>query len=153
MFGAEAPHNINNHWSATPHGLLQTIADSMATLGSNHLYLGGESFIVLSPEHADVLAKAGWRKRDVRAFLFEHARKPLSQVRIGGMYGPETRRNLWPRWIDHDNDRERIPIARRPEDSGHPGGWRRRSSFGVSAGLGGALGDTQGLGLTGKGNS
>ena len=58
VFGAEAPHNINNHWSATPHGLLQTIADSMATLGSNHLYLGGESIVVLSPEHADVLAQS-----------------------------------------------------------------------------------------------
>jgi hypothetical protein len=116
VFGAEAPHNINNHWSATPHGLLQTVADTMATLGSNHLYLGGESFLVLGPEHADVLARAGWTKRDVRAFLFEHARKPLVQVKIGGMYGPETRRNLWPRWIDHDDDQTCVPIARRADD-------------------------------------
>jgi hypothetical protein len=116
VFGAEAPHNINNHWSSTPQGLLQTMADSMSTLGSNHLYLGGESMLALGPEHAAVLANAGWTKRDVRAFLFEHARKPLSQVKIGGMYGPETRRNLWPRWIGHDNEQERIPIARRAED-------------------------------------
>jgi hypothetical protein len=116
VFGAEAPHNINNHWSATPHGLLRTVADSMATLGSNHLYLGGESFVVLGPEHADVLFKAGWTKRDVRVFLYDQARKPLTQVKMGGMYGPETRRNLWPRWIDHDNPEERIPIARRAED-------------------------------------
>jgi hypothetical protein len=116
VFGAEAPHNINNHWSATPHGLLRTIADSMATLGSNHLYLGGESFVVLGPEHADVLAQAGWTKRDVRAFLYDQARKPLPQAKIGGMYGPETQRNLWPRWIDHENEAERIPIARRAED-------------------------------------
>jgi hypothetical protein len=116
VFAAEAPHNINNHWSATPHGLLQTVADTMATLGSNHLYLGGESFLVLGPEHADVLARAGWTKRDVRAFLFEHARKPLVQVKIGGMYGPETRRNLWPRWIDHDDDQTCVPIARRADD-------------------------------------
>jgi hypothetical protein len=116
VFGAEAPHNINNHWSATPLGLLRTIADTMATLGSNHLYLGGESFVVLGPEHADVLAQAGWSKRDVRAFLYDQARKPLTQVKIGGMYGPETQRNLWPRWIDHENEAERIPIARRAED-------------------------------------
>jgi hypothetical protein len=116
VFGAEAPHNINNHWSATPHGLLRTIADTMATLGSNHLYLGGESFVVLGPEHAELLARAGWAKRDVRAYLFEQARKPLRQVKIGGMYGPESQRNLWPRWIDHENEAERIPIARRAED-------------------------------------
>ena len=63
-----------------------------------------------------MLAKAGWTKRDVRAFLYDQARKPLTQVKIGGMYGPETQRNLWPRWIDHQNDAERIPIARRVED-------------------------------------
>jgi hypothetical protein len=116
VFGAEAPHNINNHWSATPHALLRTIADTMATLGSNHLYLGGESFVVLGPEHAEVLARAGWSKRDVRTLLFEQARKPLAEVKLGGMYGPDTRRNLWPRWIEHDNELERIPIARRAED-------------------------------------
>lgn len=116
VLGAEAPHNINNHWSATPHGLLRTVADTMATLGSNHLYLGGESFLVLGPEHAEVLAQAGWTKRDVRTFLFEQARKPIAQLQLGGMYGPETRRNLWPRWIDHDNDQERVPIARRADD-------------------------------------
>jgi len=116
VFGAEAPHNINNHWSATPHGLLRTIADSMATLGSNHLYLGGESFVVLGPEHAAVLAQAGWSKHDVRIFLYDQARKPLTQVKIGGMYGPETQRNLWPRWLDQTNEAERVPIARRAED-------------------------------------
>jgi hypothetical protein len=116
VFGAEAPHNINNHWSATPHGLLQTIADSMATLGTNHLYLGGESFVVLGPEHAAVLAQASWTKHDVRIFLYDQARKPLTQVKIGGMYGPETQRNLWPRWLDQANESERIPIARRAED-------------------------------------
>lgn len=116
VFGAEAPHNINNHWSHTPHGLLRTIADTMATLGSNHLYLGGESFVVLGPEHAEVIARAGWTKRDVRSFLYDQARQSISQVKMGGMYGPETRRNLWPRWIDHENPQERIPIARRAED-------------------------------------
>jgi hypothetical protein len=114
VFGAEA-HITSIIIGAPPHGLLQTIADTMATLGSNHLYLGGESFVMLGPEHADLLAKAGWAKRDVRAYLYEQARQPLTQVKIGGMYGPETRRNLWPRWIDHDNEAERIPIARRPD--------------------------------------
>jgi len=116
VFAAEAPHNINNHWSYAPRDLLRTIADCMATLGSNHMYLGGESFVVLGPEHAALLAAAGWTKAEVRAFLFEHARRPLAQLRIGGMYGPETRRNLWPRWIDHEHDSEMVPLARRPED-------------------------------------
>jgi hypothetical protein len=63
-----------------------------------------------------VLARAGWSKRDVQAFLYDQARKPLPLVKLGGMYGPETQRNLWPRWIDQANEAERIPIARRAED-------------------------------------
>jgi hypothetical protein len=116
VFGAEAPHNINNHWSHTPRDLLRTIASAMVSLGSNHLYLGGESFVVLGPEHAALLAAAGWTKADVRAFLYEQARQPLAQLKLGGMYGPETRRNLWPRWIDHEDPGEMVPIARRPDD-------------------------------------
>src|SRR4029450_10238866 len=72
--------------------------------------------VVRARAHPASRAKPKWSKRDVRPFLFEHARKPLAQVKIGGMYGPETRRNLWPRWMDHENERSSIPIARRLED-------------------------------------
>jgi hypothetical protein len=88
----------------------------MATLGSNHMYLGGECLVVFSPEHAATIAASGWRKHDVRTFLYAQARQPLHRLRVGGMYGAETQRNLWPRWVDHDDPEALVPLGRRAED-------------------------------------
>jgi hypothetical protein len=78
--------------------------------------LGGECVVIFSPEHASMIATAGWKKQDVRAFLYERARKPLHLLKLGGMYGADTRRNLWSRWVDHDNPDAMIPPTRHPED-------------------------------------
>jgi hypothetical protein len=139
VYGAEAPHNINNQTADNPYDLLRTIASMMANLGSNHPYLMGESMVVLSPEHARVCADAGWRRAEVRQFLFETARVRHGDLRMGGIYGADTGKNPWPRWLDRSSDDTRIPVARRPEDilvivAGGPGrhslyipGWGTRS--------------------------
>ena len=140
VYGAEGPHNINNQMTDSPHTLLLTIASMMANLGSNHPYLMGESYVVLCPEHAEVCAKAGWRKADVKQFLFEHARVQHRRLKNGGIYGPETMKyNTWPRWIDRSDDDVMVPICRRADDitivvAGGPGrhsaylpGWASRS--------------------------
>jgi hypothetical protein len=139
VYGAEAPHNINNQTADNPYDLLRTIASMMANLGSNHPYLMSESMVVLSPEHARVCAEAGWRKRDVRDFLFETARVRLGDLKQGGLHGARTEMNPWPRWLDQANDETRVPVARRPDDlivivAGGPGrhslyvpGWGTRS--------------------------
>jgi hypothetical protein len=139
VYGAEAPHNINNQTSDNPQDLLTTIASVMANLGSNHPYLMSDSLVVLSPEHARVCAGAGWRKRDVQQFLFETARVRHGDLKLGGLYGAQTEKYPWPRWLDRTSDETRIPIARRPEDilvivAGGPGrhsaylpGWGTRA--------------------------
>ncbi|MHB8577434.1 MAG: hypothetical protein ACYDCQ_19145, partial [Dehalococcoidia bacterium] len=139
VYGAEAPHNINNQTADNPYDLLNTIASMMANLGSNHPYLMSESVVVLSPEHAKVCAEAGWRKADVRQYLFETARVRHGDLRAGGLYGRQTEKYPWPRWLDRSSDDTRIPIARRPDDiivivAGGPGrhslyipGWGTRS--------------------------
>lgn len=117
VYGGEGLHNVNNQMVNSPVDLLITMASMMATLGSNHSYLMGESFVVLGPEHADVCAKAGWKKSDVRQFLFERARVPHRLLKLGGIYGPETEKyDVWPRWIDRSKDDELVPIARRADD-------------------------------------
>jgi hypothetical protein len=116
VYPAEAPHNINNHGSQNARDLLTVVADCLATLGSNHMYLGGECFLVFSPEHAATIAASGWRKQDVRAFLYEHARQPVRLLQVGGMYGTETHRNLWPRWVNREDPEALVPPVRRAED-------------------------------------
>ncbi len=76
---SEAPHNINDHGSATPDGILTTVAGTAATVGSNNIYLGGEPLVVLGPEHAATLAGGGWSKTDFKRALWERARVPLSR--------------------------------------------------------------------------
>ncbi|MGI8550114.1 MAG: hypothetical protein ACR2PL_04825 [Dehalococcoidia bacterium] len=139
VYGAEAPHNINNQTADNPYDLLRTIASVMANLGSNHPYLMSESFVVLSPEHARVCSDAGWRKRDVQQYLFEKARVRLGDLKAGGLYGAQTEKYPWPRWLDRADDETLVPVARRPEDlvvlvAGGPGrhsaylpGWGTRS--------------------------
>src|SRR5262249_40447933 len=46
VFAAEAPHNVNNHASDNPHDLLDTVADTLATLGNTNVYFMSESLVV-----------------------------------------------------------------------------------------------------------
>jgi hypothetical protein len=76
--GSEAPHNINDHGSSTPEGILTTVAGSVATVGSNNIYLGGEPLVILGPEHAATVAGGGWSKNDFKRALWERAQVPLA---------------------------------------------------------------------------
>jgi hypothetical protein len=77
--GSEAPHNINDHGSSTPEGILTTVAGTVATVGSNNIYLGGEPLVILGPEHAATVAGGGWSKDDFKRALWERAQVPLSR--------------------------------------------------------------------------
>ena len=53
--------------------LLATFAWSMAIPGCNNIHVMGDVLLVLRPEHADIIASAGWSKNDVRSYLYELA--------------------------------------------------------------------------------
>ena len=73
----ENPHNINDHWAVSAEELLTTIAGTMKTMGSNNFLMQyGEPIIALGPEHAATIAKGGFSKSDVKAFIHENARIP-----------------------------------------------------------------------------
>ena len=63
VIGADAPMNINDASSTSAEGVLHSIAYSMITPGSNNALRGGEPLVVLSPEHADLIARDGWSKQ------------------------------------------------------------------------------------------
>ena len=116
VFAAEAPHNINNHAANDPRSLLLTVADTMCTLGNNNMYLASECVLVLGVEHARIIADAGWTRRHIQYFLYERARRPVRELALGGMYGPDVGRNLWSGWVDRGDPEERVPVARVPDD-------------------------------------
>ncbi len=99
----EGPHNMLDQQSADPARLLGTFASSMATLGSNAAYVAtAETLLLLNPEHARLLAAAGWSRRDVREFLFDAARNPRADLRGRGL-AP-----IWPTWFDAA---DRVPVV------------------------------------------
>ncbi len=80
VVAAESPHNVNDHGSTTGDSILNTIAQTMATVGNNNLYVGGDTFIVLGPEHARTIADSGFSRKDVQNYLYEHARVPVDRI-------------------------------------------------------------------------
>lgn len=70
--------NVENHGGNTPEAILDTIANAMANYGCIST---GQSVVVLSPEHAEIVARPGWSKAQVREYLFEHAKHPREDIR------------------------------------------------------------------------
>src|SRR6202034_1603831 len=75
---AEAPHNINDPWSTSGMSLLHVIAGSMSQPGANN-HPRGDVVLVLGPATAATLGKGRLSKKDIREYLFEHARTPVSE--------------------------------------------------------------------------
>lgn len=64
--------HIEARHTSEPEQLALDLADSVRRTGALiHEYTS--ALLVLTPEHADVFASAGWSKDDLRRFVFEHA--------------------------------------------------------------------------------
>jgi hypothetical protein len=111
-YGCEAPHNIQDHYSNSALGILATIAGSMGQAGSNNILGAGWPLLSLGPEHAATIAGDGFSKRQVKEYLFEHARFPLARL------SPEYRRAQRERRGIADAPDTMIPIVRAADDLG-----------------------------------
>ncbi len=76
----EGPHNINDHGSSDGESILNTVAQTMATAGNNNLYVGGDTFVIFGPEHAQTVAASGYSRSDVQDYLYEHARVATERI-------------------------------------------------------------------------
>ena len=75
---------VYNQLASTPEPLLLCFADALCNLGSPNLRGYNESLVVFAGEHAELLGQSGWSKRDVKAFLIEHARRPIADLKRAG---------------------------------------------------------------------
>ncbi len=129
VYGAESPHNVNDHQCLTAHTVLGTIASVMSTIGSNNAACidMGDVLVVLGPEHAQTIFAGGMTRRDVQRFLYERARNAVGHLRNRAQWNMER----WPKWIDQESDETLVPIVGQPEDI-HvmvAGGAGKHSSF------------------------
>ncbi|MGH7413900.1 MAG: hypothetical protein ACREKJ_06840, partial [Candidatus Rokuibacteriota bacterium] len=105
----EGPHNIQDHFSYTGLGILKVVAGAMGQAGSNNILAGGHPLLSLGPEHAATIARDGFTKRQVKEFLFEHARFPLARL------GDEYRAHLIQRGAKDAPD-TMVPAVRSADD-------------------------------------
>jgi hypothetical protein len=107
--GCEGPHNIQDHYSNTATGVLRIVAGAMGQAGSNNLLGLGSPVLSLGPEHAATIAREGFSKKQVKEYVFEHARFPL------GRLGEEYRRYFVDSRKRVDDPGTLLPIANSPE--------------------------------------
>ncbi|HEY3098578.1 MAG TPA: hypothetical protein VGL14_06700 [Methylomirabilota bacterium] len=115
VYGGEPPHNVNDHVSTTASGILTTVCDTAVSLGSNVGWYFSQSqlLVVLGPEHARTIADDGLTRGDVQRFVYEHARLPLGQLKLAGMWGMHD----WPAWMNAVTDPEALmPQVPSPDD-------------------------------------
>ena len=114
IFGVAGTHNILEQTSTSAQNLLVVIAGSMTPLGINNMTIGGEVLLVMSPEHAKLIKKCGFSKDDVKKFLYDYARVPLS------MFPEETKQKQLfkrrPKWFTNVPDHFSVPVVDYPED-------------------------------------
>jgi hypothetical protein len=85
------------------------MCSSIAAIGTNNAYLYGEPVLCLGPEHAAILARDGYGKREIREHLFRHARIPRAEWMSAGMFGMPGSGNT------HFPNDPALPMFRKPE--------------------------------------
>jgi hypothetical protein len=119
VFACEGPHSVFCY--GTPEEMLHVLTDSMCSLGNNNMHVMGQMLVILNPLNAEEFAKRGWSKRDVRQYLWEHARRSIGDVRACGIVHEQFRKmeqdaGRYPLRYDLVNPTTRVPVTRDPED-------------------------------------
>ena len=79
VVGAEGLMNMNTHCKDADE-LLRVFAETLPRPPSNDYYYGGEPWIILCPEHAEVLHAAGLTKLEVKRRLWERSKMPARRM-------------------------------------------------------------------------
>ena len=68
---------------------------------------GGSRIVLLNPDHAQAVSRAGWTKRDIQLFLWQEARNPVDEVKD---------RSGWSARRSAAAVGDRIPVVNDPEE-------------------------------------
>ncbi|MEX0426108.1 hypothetical protein AB3X52_00635 [Nocardioides sp. DS6] len=77
---------VDNRHTADPEKLLADLADTLGRTGAL-IFEHAAAGLVLCPEHAQLLARAGMAKEDVRRWLADHTRRSVADLRAVGKNG------------------------------------------------------------------
>lgn len=113
VFASDGPVTIAEMSRTDPQLVCRTLAESLLAPGTlNSFYREDDIFLIMSPHHATVLARAGWGRAEVQQSLYEQARSPRATLRGRGYDGMMS--DLWPAsW--HASDIDPVPVVGSPE--------------------------------------
>jgi hypothetical protein len=114
VVGAEGTMNMNSH-SKDADELLRVIAETMMHPPSNEYTHGGEPWLVIGPEHAEILQSAGLDKAEVKRRLWEDSKMPAARMAAKDLMRVRDSRTEELGEIGPDT---LLPISKRPEDIG-----------------------------------
>jgi hypothetical protein len=112
VVGAEGTMNMNTHTKDAAE-LLRVIAETMQHPPSNEYCYGSEPWLILSPEHAEILRVGGLSKLDVKQQLWDQSRMPAGRMTERDLLRVKASRTGELGEIQPDT---LLPIAHRPED-------------------------------------
>jgi hypothetical protein len=115
LMAADGPVTVSDHRSATPERLLRNVAGTLAHVGSLNFAFATQAALLLAPQHARIVFRAGWSVQDVQRFLFEEARNPVWRLREGGEWDPALSPQFIKRYGDPDDGRTLVPVLDAPE--------------------------------------
>ncbi|MDH3288263.1 MAG: hypothetical protein OEP48_11155 [Betaproteobacteria bacterium] len=112
VVGAEGTMNMNTHTKDAPE-LVRVIAETMIHPPSNEYVHGGEPWLLLGPEHAEVLKRGGYSKTQLKRALWERSRMPAGSFSTLEL---QRARDSRTRELGELGAETLIPISPRPED-------------------------------------
>jgi hypothetical protein len=95
-------------------GDLETLVSSMRGEGISGYYYqarGASPVAVLGPEHAAEIAAAGFGRKEVKEYIFQHARMPLQHLRDRGHWGARS----WPEAWEQQPEDFLVPLVISPD--------------------------------------
>lgn len=114
VVGASGTLNMNMH-AKDAAGLIQSMADSMPFAASNDYWLGGEPWIIVCPEHAEILHRDGFDKPGLRARLWNDSKMPAGRMAPKDLDRTRLSRGAELGSIDATT---MLPVSTRPEEIG-----------------------------------
>jgi hypothetical protein len=113
VYAGEPPHCVVEMGRVDADHLLTTIAEAIAVPSTYNAFFREDLWIILSPEHARVLAGQGWSRAETAAELADRSRLPARRLRGRGLYG-FLDSYVPPTWLPPDED-ELVAIVDSPD--------------------------------------
>lgn len=137
VLACESHHNVLTRSDIDAESVLRCAGDVLASLGSHS---DGMSLLVIAPEHARILADAGWDPARIQDQLFRTSRRTLAELKASGRVPGEVE----PGDEARTRPRGRVPgdvlVLVGGSDAGCVSGWfpgfsRGRATLAVTAAL------------------